>query len=611
MELARYLLDWERILEVAEAVKDQFSARSGAFSTYLHALYRLDRLLELASALEQVAAQPSLLTSDQLLDAAGMAMQTGHTLLALRLAYPLASNSDNVTARSRYMALMVHRPDDPPQPEVVETGSSVRYTLNGRPQRRFVLPEEISASKADEMARQLLGRQVGDTFTVANPLHGRLQTVEIVGITDHYVGLYQEIMNEIDQHEAVMPFQKFDFGSATPTLDEMNRTFQRLFGEQQQARRAHVAEVTAAYRLHELTFTQLAGQLHQGSGLEAYHWLISGRADSPGVQVLPAWWFGPVPDLSQRRVMLDWTSLPLLFNLAQAHQLPLPASLWVSNHLREELRALVREKQRSKPDAMSVEVLEDEVRPHMYPPEMHARHVGYLTSLFTWVEAHCQTRFAEEKLNICRQLAAEQPGTNVFEQPLASVLDVAFLASGGDAVVVSDDATLLQLVLPGGVRVLSTEAFLRAQYPQQYLSHLLPELLNHHYWGIQIEAPTLLREFQRAGCRMEGRARQALRNAALQVSHDPTRFRTLTHFVRELYMLPNVNEAQRRETAIWSLMLGLCYLELNENTEQLATAKLEEAFFLLSAYWEEVTFVLQQAWQRALLHRQVVAQKLD
>nr|GFD56605.1 hypothetical protein [Tanacetum cinerariifolium] len=89
----------------------------------------------------------------------------------------------------------------------------------------------------------------------------------------------------------------------------------------------------------------------------------------------------------------------------------------------------------------------------------------------------CQTRFAEEKLDVCRQITAQQPETNVFEQPLASVLDAAFLASGGDAVVVSDDTTLLQMVLPGGGRVLSAEAFLRAQYPQQYLLQLLPELL--------------------------------------------------------------------------------------------------------------------------------------
>jgi hypothetical protein len=611
VELARYVLDWERILEVAEAVKDQFSARTGAFSTYLHALYRLDRLPQLAAALEQVATQPSLLTSDQLLNAAGMAMQTGHTLLALRLAYPLANNSDNLAARSRYLALMVHRPDDPPQPEVAAPGSSVRYTLNGKPQRRFVLPEEISGSRADEMARQLLGKQVGDTFTVTNALHGRPQAVEILEITDRYVGLYQEIMSEIDQHEAVMPFQKFDFGSATPTLDEMHRTFQHLFGEQQRARRAHVTEVATAYRMHELTFTQLAGQLHQGNGLEAYHWLISGRDDSPGVRVLSATRFGAVPDLLQRRVVLDWTSLPLLFDLTQTHQLPLPASLWASNHLLEELRTIVREKQRSRPSTMSVEVLEDEVRPHMYPPEMHARHIGYLISLLTWVEAHCQTRFAEEKLDVCRQMASQQPDANIFEQPLASVLDAAFLASGGDAVVISDDATLLQLVLPGGVRVLSTEAFLRAHYPQQYLPQLLPELLDRHYWGIQVEVPTLVQEFQRSEYRLEGRARQALRNAALQVAHDPARFQTLAHFVRELYLLPGASKAQRREAATWSLLLGLCYLALDENTEQLAVAKLSEAFFLLPAYWEEIMLLLQQAWEQAALHRQSVRNSIQ
>lgn len=450
VHLAHLLLDWERILEVTDQVKDQVAATSGVYSTYLFALYRLGRSAELQVALETVVEQPTLLTGEQLLQAAGLAMQEGHVEVALHLAYPLASHREDVQARSRYLALMTHCPAGRPQPVEVGLGASVRYRVNGRPQARLTITEQSLASGSNPLVQTLLGRRAGESFTHLHPLNRRSLHVEVVSITDCYTGLFQEITEELEQHEAAMPFQSVNFGSDTPTLAEMDQTFRELLGEEQKQTQARVVQARAAYAAGDTTFTQLAAALHSGSGLETYHWLTSGRDDSPGLQVLPGWLYPPVADLQQQPIMLDWTSLPLLFTLSRQYALPLPASLWVSHHLLEELREQVREKRRSKPVEMSIEVIDGEVRPHFYPPEMHARQLAYLTDLLTWVESNCQTRLVEEKLDVLRQLKSKIVGS-LLEQPLATVVDTAFLVGHTPAgIVVTDDATLLQLSLSMG-----------------------------------------------------------------------------------------------------------------------------------------------------------------
>jgi len=158
---------------------------------------------------------------------------------------------------------------------------------------------------------------------------------------------------------------------------------------------------------------------------------------------------------------------------------------------------------------------------------------------------------------------------------------------------------VLQFTLQLGGRVLSVEAFLRAYYPTQYHAQLLPELLDRTYWGIQVEAPTLLREFIAAGHQFTGRARQALRNMALQVRFQPQRLRALAHFARELYLLPGLSDPQKLRIGSNVLSLGLCYLELTEATWQLAASQLAEAFFLLPIYEPSIAELLRNAWLQA------------
>jgi hypothetical protein len=605
VHLAHLLLDWERILEVTDQVKDKVTATSGVYSTYLFALYRLGRSAELQVALEEVVEQPSLLTGEQLLQAAGLAMQEGHVEIALQLAYPLASHREDVQARSRYLALMTHCPAGRPQPIEVGLGSSVRYRVNGRQQARLTITEQSLASGSNPLVQKLLGRQVGESFTHLHPLNRRSLHVEVVSITDCYTGLFQEITEEIGQHEAAMPFQSVNFGSDTPTLAEMNQTFRELLGEEQKQTQARVDQARAAYAAGDTTFIQLAASLHSGSGLETYHWLTSGRDDSPGLQVLPGWFYPPIADLQQQPIMLDWTSLPPLFTLARQYELPLPASLWVSHHLLEELREQVREKRRSKPVEISIEVVDGEVRPHFYPPEMHARQLTYLTDLLAWVEANCQTRLVGEKLDVLRQLKDKTVGS-LLEQPLATVVDTAFLVGHTPAgVVVTDDATLLQISLSMGGRALSVEAFLKVCYPAQYLPTLLPELLDRHYIGVQVEAPTLLREFVQAGHEFSGRAQRALRNAVQQVQYHPDRWRTLAHFARELYLLPGLSAARKLEAGSFALALGLYHMDQTEATLTKVATHFAEACCLLPAYHQELAEMLHIAWERAARYQRV------
>lgn len=367
IELAQLLLDWKRILEIAEAVKKEDFIATGAHWTYLRALHQLERYAELRQELAAILKQPDVLTPEQQLGAAGLALHAGESELALRLAYPLASQPSNIVARSRYLTLLLQSSEDRPRPTVIALGTTVGYQVDGKPLVRLTIDESLLASGTNPLIHALLGKQVGDQFEVEHPFR-RPQQIQVVELVDCYAGLGREIMAEMDQHEAGMPFQKFSFGSEAPTIEEINQTLLEILGEQQQENQAQAAVVRTAYREGKQNFTQLTAALHHGKGLEAYHWLTSGREDSPGLRVVPGWWFGSIAELPQQAFVLDWTALPLLFALTQQYALPLPASLWVSHHLREELRELVKEKRRSQPVEMSVELVDGEVRPTFIHP---------------------------------------------------------------------------------------------------------------------------------------------------------------------------------------------------------------------------------------------------
>ncbi|WP_019949723.1 PIN domain-containing protein [Hymenobacter aerophilus] len=596
VELAHWLLDWERIVEVTSALKDSVTAKSGARWAYLSALYKLERPEELQIALEEVAQRPELLTFEQLLDAAAMAHHQGLTDLALELVFPLAMDPENVTARTRFFALCAQdeRPRTPP--EVGGVSTAVLYALDGkRPRRLFITAELL---EANPIAKHLLGRRVGDAVEVEHGMRNKKAELQVLEVNDFYGGLWREIHNEINQNDTALPFESISFGTDNPTFEDINRTLLEVLGEGQRAQQQHAKQLLDKYRRYEATFFEVAANLHKGNFLEAYHWLTSNREDSPGLVVLSESVFPPIENLASKPIVLDWSSLPLLYALSTEQQLALPPVLWISQVVLENLREQVREKRRSKPVEMSVEIVDEQVRPHFYPPEMHGRQLAYLENLLAWAETNCKSRLVPEKLDIIRQGKSK---TERQRQAVNYMADTACLAGAEHAVVVSDDAQLLELAAKSGAKVLSAEAFLKAYYPAQFTTCLLPALLSRSYIGLTISAQALLHTVREANFSYEGLALQALRNMVQRVFFAPEHLQEIAHFVREILTSSALDSKTSRYLAIRVLTAALCHTRLQENTLSYVATRLDRAFYLLPCYVEEVTRILKAAWRLAAI----------
>lgn len=603
VELAHLLLDWDRVVEVTGALKDAVSAKTGARWIYMRALYQLERTQELQVALQEIAHRPELLTHDQLLAAAAMALHQGHADMALGMLYPLALNPEDVAARTRFFALYSQQ-DPVPQPEVGDVGTAVLYTLGTKRQRRLFLTEELR--EANPIAKQLIGMRAGDTAEVERGIRNKRVQLQVLEVTDFYAGLWRDIYHEIHQNESALPFESISFGSDTPTLEDITRTLVAFVGEGQRARQQFAKDVLGKYRRYEMTFFQVAVNLHEGNFLEAYHWLISGRTDAPGLVVPPLAALPPVEGLSERAIVLDWSSLPLLHTLHTDQGVPLPPSLWISRFVLEDLREQVRQKRRSKPERMSVEVIDGQLHPHVYPPEMHARQLAYLEGLLAWVETHCQRRYVAEKLDLLRQANLE---TDHKGQLINYAVDTAFLAGAEHAVLVSDDAHLLETAVKCGAGIMSTEAFLQAYYPSLYTTRLLPVLLDRSYIGLTIGAHALLQELRQAEYRFEDRAQHALRNMVQMVFFQPEHLQEMAHFVREMLTKAPLSPKQRRYLATKVLINGLFHTRLTQETFLHAAACLERAFWLLPSYADEAQNVLTTAWPLAALAQRNLRKK--
>jgi Tetratricopeptide repeat len=595
IQLAELLLDWERVLEVVAAATGHLTDTSGLIWAKLLALYKLGRNDALLTEIEQLVRNPAELHRRHLFQVAGLAAHLGEQDWVKQLLYPLASKRDDMAARGRYAQLLLgHNQPGPPLPEfdraVLDT--MVYYSVNGTPQRRLALTDETVHGGLNNWAEELLDKEKGKKYVLAHPATGRRMTIEILEIHDLYTGLLMEILEEAKAGNPELPFEQFDVGDGG--VEQLFAALSEAVGAEGAARQLHNRQLFAEYENGETTFTALTAAVFNNNGLEAYHVLTAQQwPDVPGLVVLPRLVFDQAVVDASGLFILDWTSLPLLYQLDKELAIKPRVKLGISLHIVEFLQQKRQEMQRSQPVEISVEIVDKHVRPHFYAPEVHERQITYLTELLEWIETNCVTRIVTEKLDIVREMKLRESDP---EGHMQCLLDTAFLAAPAGAMVVSDDAAFLQFSWRPG-NIISTEVFLTALYPEEFETVILPKLLDLHYLGLTLSGATILREFIQAGGQFTGRALQCLKNLPRQLVTEPGAMAEIITLLRDLYLMSSLLPAQKSRAATTILTACLTHIPLTSHLKSLIRRLISVKFQLLPVPMRAVLTDFEQAWQ--------------
>jgi hypothetical protein len=596
LEVAELLHDLPRLLEVAEYAHAAFPEDGRLYYKYIYALHLLGLTDRLRPEIERVVAQPSLLGRPQLFNAAAIAKQAGWHRLALDALYPLACDRQDIQARDKFIHLALLSGDDvPATPTEAAIGTTVVFTIDGQPRPPLALTVAAVEGGQHPFASQLIGLRPGDTFTVPNALRSQPRHGVVQALLHAHTALFQDIVRQAEEQEGDFSIQTLKFDS--PNFEDLKRVLIQQFGSDEQDRNDAIRELLAKCAVGESGFSAVARNVCSGNGLEAYQLLTS--SETAGFFVAPLAWYEQVelrPDLAY---VLDWSTLPLFYQLHQAELVTLPKSLWVAAQVPEFLQELIDEKERLPASRMSVSISKNAVRRIPYSDTYKEDELVFLRQLLAWAQQHCQSRLVPEKLDVVREAAREEKDwlTDDKHGYFAGVLDALFLADQADTLLISDDMVFNELLRRKGA-VISAEKFLRTFAVEKFDTAILPVLLQSRYVGLAIDPEALLQLFISAGGSFRGAALQYLESLPLLVRENPQELLRIHQFMLQLYLMKSLTPAQISLAAVTVYVHALRYLNLVSALRSNVRSWIRRLFHLVPIHQTQILRDFDLAWQQ-------------
>ncbi len=596
LEIAELLNDTVQLLEVAEYAHTAFPDDGRLYWKYLYALHLLGMTERLRPEIERIVEHPSLLGRPQLFNVAAVAKQAGWHRLALDVLYPLACDRQDIQARDKFIHLALLSGDEVPVPPTVAAiGTTVVFTLDGQPRPPLSLTAAAVEGGQHPFASQLIGLRPGDTFTVPNALGSRKRHGVVQSLLDAHTALFQDILRQAEEQDGDFSIRTLKFKSGS--FEELERVLIQQFGTDEQDRQDAIRELLAECAVGESGFSAVARGVCSGNGLEAYQLLTSSQ--SAGFFVAPLAWYEQVELRPELSYVLDWSSLPLFYQLHQAGLLALPTSLWVAAQVPEFLQELIAEKERLPASRMSLSISKSAVQGIPYSDNYKQDELNFLHQLLAWVRQHCQWRLVPEKLDVLREAAREEKNwlTDDEHDYFAGVMDALFLADQADTLLISDDMVFNELLRRKGA-VISTEKYLRTFAVEQYNAAILPILLQSRYVGLAIDTETLMRLFVSVGGSFSGVALQYLESLPLLVRDNPRELLRIHQFLVQLYLMKSLAPAQKSVAAVVVYVHALRYLNLVPELQAIVKNLIRRLFNLIPIHQRQVLQDFDLAWQQ-------------
>lgn len=263
------------------------------------------------------------------------------------------------------------------------------------------------------------------------------------------------------------------------------------------------------------------------------------------------------------------------------------------------LQDLIAEKEQFPEARMSLSISKNSVQRIPYSATYKQDELNLLRQLLSWVQEHCQWRPVPEKLDVVLEALRQDKDWHKEDERdyFAGVMDILFIADHADAVLVSDDMVINELLRRNG-SLASSEKFLRVFTGQKFATDILPTLLQKGYVGLEVEAGVLLRLFIKAGGSFQGEALKYLESLPLIVRENPLELLRIHYFLHKLYLLESLTFAQISTAAVTVYLHALKYLNLIPELRAAVIECISRVFHLLPNHQNKIERDFELAWQQ-------------
>lgn len=404
--------------------------------------------------------------------------------LMVELLYPLALVHENTEAREAYVQYLTVLAKDNISFRMLDKvvlDSFVEIEISGK-KKLFRVNE--TAVKNDKFVQFLVENELNTSqvFEFGRYSFENNNPCKVVKVYDLREGLLKEIMDEIGDN--VNPSSIFESVKieGEPNLENLEKILVKKFGKQGDEIKNIQKDLLEKYKKRETSFNDLL-QFNNNNPLITYYELIA----RDGVKILPLPFFGNITFHDETTVVLDFTTIPLFFELSKQINLVFNRKFIVSYFLVARYQQILAEMKREKGESLRLGITTEGIMPNIIPVEAIQKNIQFVEDLLNWIIGNCEIHLVREKLDSLRtsKIRAKNKDNIQFHY----LTDTLFLSIRSNHILVSDDSIFSKgyISLLNNQNLLSSEAFLRGSFQDKYEPQILEYLLKFNYVGLSFD----------------------------------------------------------------------------------------------------------------------------
>lgn len=358
--------------------------------------------------------------------------------------------------------------------EQVQEECFIKYQIND-----IIKFKEIQKGDAAGMFEN---KKVGDTFT-----HGSY-TITILRIMDKYLYLHDSIYQkafEMPPELSGLPMESISMDPSNP--EKFLEMLKERFGEDETHREEVAQKLLDGYYNREVSYTEVVMNLCNGEYLAGYFYLAFARQ---GIVIIPATFFTQFEYEENPPYIIDLSTLPILFQIANKYKVTYPQKPYISKYLVEMLKRSLHKLQTEPTSTLSVVVTKKDVRKIETSPKAKENDVDYLTKLIEWVKVNCIEIVEPESLDMKRSLYEKDIRTQYFADYF---VNTCIFSRNKKAIIVTDDLLYAKFDFAPINDCVSSEIFIKETLGEEHPA--LNEFIQNRYIGYSPSFRQLKNEF--------------------------------------------------------------------------------------------------------------------
>ncbi|MBK7130254.1 MAG: hypothetical protein IPH66_12960 [Crocinitomicaceae bacterium] len=528
--LCKQVLDWERCVEICEFQSSKSKDQEFFLSLYLVSLSRsnMDQKTSKINELVDKFRTFKFKFYNNASVVSRALVENNHHRIALDVLYPFAIEKENKPARMEYFMLSIGLPSQLiKENEIVEIGWFVKYQLN-KESAKF-----IEIVEGNHLAKELLGKHVNDVFSIKRQMVGTTDTVRILRIMDKYLHLSELIMDEVtnDPHSG-MPMQSIQIEKDNPNA--LIETLLSTVGADAAERENNAENAFQKYYSNKLSFSELVAVNYSSNHIQGYFNLTRYRE---GFTIIPRVAF-PQIDLTKRNLVLDFSSLLIIFQIHWEVKTEFPGKFLISAAIRDFIKDYLKQENALPRPEMSITFTTAGIVHSVKPEDVYKNNVAYLNNLLEFIDKKCTVVIAESKLDLSRKLDQKLDDLPIVHY----LIDTLAVVTENDGILISDDAFFLKFLNYKNGQIISSEKYVELALGEE--SKYKYEFVKSKYIGLTISNELIKLEFDKKRKGQENFYDNCIANLSVSLNPNELNIYTCVEFLKEIASDSSLSEKE-------------------------------------------------------------------